>query len=70
VVALLTNGEGWHNNHHATPRACSQGHRWWEIDLTFTAVRMMQLIGLARDVIPVQAVPRPTARGHRNGPEQ
>jgi stearoyl-CoA desaturase (delta-9 desaturase) len=70
VVALLTNGEGWHNNHHATPRACSQGHRWWEIDLTFTAVRMMQLVGLARDVIPVQATPRPTARGHRNGPEQ
>jgi len=44
VVALLTNGEGWHNNHHATPRACSQGHCWWEIDLTFTAVRAMQLL--------------------------
>ena len=41
VVALLTNGEGWHNNHHATPRACSQGHRWWEIDLTFTFVRVL-----------------------------
>ena len=54
MVALLTNGEGWHNNHHATPRACSQGHRWWELDLTFTAVRVMQLVGLARDVVPVQ----------------
>lgn len=70
VVALLTNGEGWHNNHHATPRACSQGHRWWEIDLTFTAVRMMQLIGLARDVIPVQAVTRAAAMGTRNEPER
>lgn len=53
-VALLTNGEGWHNNHHATPRACSQGHRWWEIDLTFTFVRMLQVVGLAWDVVPVR----------------
>jgi stearoyl-CoA desaturase (delta-9 desaturase) len=54
VVALLTNGEGWHNNHHATPRACSQGHRWWELDLTFTFVRLLQQVGLARDVVPVR----------------
>ena len=53
-VALLTNGEGWHNNHHATPRACSQGHRWWEIDLTYTFVRGLQLVGLAWDVVPVR----------------
>jgi fatty-acid desaturase len=58
VVALLTNGEGWHNNHHASPRSCSQGHRWWEMDLTFIAVRLMQIIGLARNVISVQPVPR------------
>lgn len=54
MVALLTNGEGWHNNHHAAPRACSQGHRWWEIDLTFAAVRMLQFVGLAWDLVPVQ----------------
>jgi stearoyl-CoA desaturase (delta-9 desaturase) len=54
VVALLTNGEGWHNNHHATPRACSQGHRWWEIDLTFTFVRLLEAAGLAWDVVPVR----------------
>lgn len=53
-VALLTNGEGWHNNHHATPRACSQGHRWWEIDLTYTFVRLLEKIGLAKDVVPVK----------------
>jgi stearoyl-CoA desaturase (delta-9 desaturase) len=53
-VALLTNGEGWHNNHHATPRACSQGHRWWELDLTFTFVRLLQCVGLAWDVVPVK----------------
>jgi stearoyl-CoA desaturase (delta-9 desaturase) len=53
-VALLTNGEGWHNNHHATPRACSQGHRWWELDLTYSFVRLLQVVGLARDVVPVK----------------
>jgi stearoyl-CoA desaturase (delta-9 desaturase) len=53
-VALLTNGEGWHNNHHAAPRACSQGHRWWEVDLTFTFVRFLQRLGLAWDVVPVR----------------
>ncbi|QDU24269.1 acyl-CoA desaturase [Urbifossiella limnaea] len=53
-VALLTNGEGWHNNHHAAPRACSQGHRWWEIDLTFTFVRALALVGLATNVVPVK----------------
>jgi fatty-acid desaturase len=53
-VALLTNGEGWHNNHHATPRACSQGHRWWELDLTYTFVRLLQVVGLAWDVVPVK----------------
>jgi stearoyl-CoA desaturase (delta-9 desaturase) len=53
-VALISNGEGWHNNHHATPRACSQGHRWWELDLTFTFVRLLQQVGLARDVVPVR----------------
>jgi fatty-acid desaturase len=54
VVALLTNGEGWHNNHHATPRACSQGHKWWEIDLTYTFVRLLQVVGLAWEVVPVR----------------
>lgn len=53
-VALLTNGEGWHNNHHATPRACAQGHKWWEIDVTFSFVRLLELIGLAWDVVPVR----------------
>jgi fatty-acid desaturase len=66
VVALLTNGEGWHNNHHATPRACSQGHRWWEVDLTYTFVRMMQLVGLAWDVVPVR-VPKHIAQKDANG---
>ncbi len=56
-VALLTNGEGWHNNHHAAPRSASHGHRWWEIDLTFTFIRCLELVGLAKNVVPI-AVPK------------
>ena len=52
-VALLTNGEGWHNNHHASPRAASHGHRWWEIDLTYTFIWALAKVGLAKNVVPV-----------------
>lgn len=55
-MAIAFRGEGWHNNHHSPPRACLQGHRRWEIGLTFTAVRAMQLVGLAQDVVPVRSV--------------
>ena len=50
-VALLTYGEGWHNNHHAHPRMANHGHKWWEIDITFTTIRLMRLFGLAWDVV-------------------
>jgi len=49
-VALLAYGEGWHNNHHAHPSAARAGHRWWEIDMTWWAIRGMQALGLATDV--------------------
>ncbi|MCP4192519.1 MAG: acyl-CoA desaturase [Planctomycetaceae bacterium] len=51
LVALLTFGEGWHNNHHAYPRMAKQGHRWWELDPTFAVIRLMQWSGLAWDVV-------------------
>ena len=54
VVAVLTNGEGWHNNHHAAPRSASHGHRWWELDLTYSFVRGLELVGLAKGVVPVK----------------
>ncbi len=66
VVALLTNGEGWHNNHHATPRACSQGHKWWEVDLTYSFVRLLQVVGLSWDVVPVR-VPKHIQDAAREG---
>jgi stearoyl-CoA desaturase (delta-9 desaturase) len=50
-VALCTYGEGWHNNHHAYPRMANHGHKWWEFDMTFWTIRMLQKIGLAWDVV-------------------
>jgi stearoyl-CoA desaturase (delta-9 desaturase) len=49
-VALLTYGEGWHNNHHAYPTSARHGLRWWEVDMTYWAIRLMQLLGLAHTV--------------------
>ncbi|WP_428492282.1 acyl-CoA desaturase [Rhodopila sp.] len=49
-VALISNGEGWHNNHHADPRSARHGHRRGEIDVTFLTIRVLQSIGLASDV--------------------
>jgi len=51
LVGLWSNGEGWHNNHHADQRAAAHGHRWWEFDLTWLTIRLLERIGLARDVV-------------------
>lgn len=50
-VALLTFGEGWHNNHHAFPRMATAGHRWWEFDVTYRTIRLMEKLGLAWNVV-------------------
>jgi stearoyl-CoA desaturase (delta-9 desaturase) len=50
-VALITYGEGWHNNHHAYPRMALHGHKWWEIDTTWAVIRAMRMCGLAWDVV-------------------
>ncbi|MEZ6063305.1 MAG: fatty acid desaturase [Planctomycetaceae bacterium] len=49
-VAVLAYGEGWHNNHHAHPSVAPAGHKWWEFDMTWWAIRMLQAVGLAYDV--------------------
>jgi stearoyl-CoA desaturase (delta-9 desaturase) len=51
LVAILTSGEGWHNNHHADPASASNSHRWWEIDLMFLIIRGMEALGLATEVV-------------------
>ena len=40
-IALLTGGEGWHNNHHYLPASSRQGFAWWEIDATWYALRVL-----------------------------
>jgi fatty-acid desaturase len=55
LVGILTNGEGWHNNHHADPRSARHGHFWWELDLNWAVIRLLAALGLARKV----AVPAP-----------
>ncbi len=50
-VAIIAYGEGWHNNHHAYPRMAPHGHKWWEFDMTYTAIRVLRMTGLAWDVV-------------------
>lgn len=49
-VAIITSGEGWHNNHHAEPNSASNQRHWWEIDLTYLLLRLLVRVGLAWDV--------------------
>ncbi len=50
LLALVTLGEGWHNNHHRFKFACRQGIRWWEVDITYYVLRFMGWLGIARDL--------------------
>jgi stearoyl-CoA desaturase (delta-9 desaturase) len=50
ALAILTTGEGWHNNHHHYQSSANQGFRWWEIDLTYYLLRLMQAVGLVWDL--------------------
>jgi fatty-acid desaturase len=50
-VALLSTGEGWHNNHHAQPSCAAHGRRWWELDCTYLIIRFLSRVGLATKVV-------------------
>ena len=50
LIALLTLGEGWHNNHHHYPASASQGFYWWEIDLTYYGLKLLSALGLIWDL--------------------
>ncbi len=49
-VALLTGGEGWHNNHHAHPVSARHGMAWYEIDVNYLGIRLLGFLGLARRI--------------------
>jgi stearoyl-CoA desaturase (delta-9 desaturase) len=51
LVALLTHGEGWHNNHHGEPRNAAHGRRWWELDVTYRTIRLLEAAGLVANVV-------------------
>jgi stearoyl-CoA desaturase (delta-9 desaturase) len=50
-AAILTYGEGWHNNHHAQPNVAPAGRQWWEVDVTWWAIQVLKTLGLAKKVI-------------------
>jgi fatty-acid desaturase len=50
-AALLTYGEGWHNNHHAHPNVAPAGRQWWEVDVTWWAIQVLKTFGLAKKVV-------------------
>ncbi len=53
LLALLTMGEGWHNNHHHYQGSARQGFKWWEIDVTYYILRLLSLFRLIWDLNPV-----------------
>ena len=55
AVALLTLGEGWHNNHHRFPASARQGLAWWEFDPTWLGLRALASMGVIRELKDVPA---------------
>lgn len=66
LVALLASGEGWHNNHHHDPASASVQHKWWEMDVTYYQILVLEKLGLAKDVIR----PRHVRQGRTTSDEQ
>lgn len=67
VLALVTMGEGWHNNHHACPSSVRQGFCWWEIDATWYILGLLGRLGLVRNLrVPPGRLLR---NEHRLGPQ-
>jgi stearoyl-CoA desaturase (delta-9 desaturase) len=63
VLALVTMGEGWHNNHHYYRASANQGFRWYEIDLTFYILVVLEKLGVIWDV---KRAPRDVIEGRRS----
>ncbi|MEO1130975.1 MAG: fatty acid desaturase [Planctomycetota bacterium] len=58
LVAVLSVGEGWHNNHHHDPVSASNQRRWWEFDITYYQIKLLEKMGLASKVVPPRHVRR------------
>ncbi len=57
LLALLTLGEGWHNNHHHDMNSARQGLRWWELDVTYASLWLLEKLGV------IWELRRPSERG-------
>ncbi len=68
MLALLTLGEGWHNNHHHYPASARQGFYWWEIDLTFYVLRFFAALGMIWGLRPVPEHVRAAGRPGKAAP--
>ncbi len=55
ALALITLGEGWHNNHHRYPHATRQGFYWWEIDISYSLIFLLYKLGVVQELQPVPA---------------
>lgn len=53
LLAIITLGEGWHNNHHYYPATARQGFFWWELDITYYTLRAMAALGMIWDLKPL-----------------
>lgn len=72
VIALVTMGEGWHNNHHYYMNSVRQGFRWWQIDITYYILKAMSWVGLVWDLKtpPKEVIFEQTARALAQQEEQ
>ena len=63
-LAILTLGEGWHNNHHRFPASAKQGFYWWEIDISYYVLKVMSWLGIIYDlkIVPLRIL----EEGQRN----
>jgi stearoyl-CoA desaturase (delta-9 desaturase) len=67
LFALISNGDGWHNNHHAFQRCAAHGHKWWEFDVTYITIRVLERLGLATNVVKHPLQPHRSAGPHSTG---
>jgi sn-1 stearoyl-lipid 9-desaturase len=61
LIAMMTFGEGWHNNHHAHPVSARHGLAWWEFDLNWYGIQFLRLFGLAKKIKVAQLPERAEA---------
>ena len=60
-VAILTFGEGWHNNHHMSPTSARHGLKWYQFDMNWIAIRVLEKLGLATDIKVFDSAKQPIA---------